>query len=595
VLELLCKRWQDGTCFWITLPDSARQKSQLVGVAVVLPPLSCGDSEGWQYNCHPNKSMKPFAQLATLAVTLATLVALTGQMVLAAAGQLELTVVDKDTGKPIACRMHLLGPNKKPRKPDGVPYWHDHFAVPGKILLKLPLGNYTFLLERGPEYLDRQGYFTINHFADDTKTVDLRRFIDMAADGWWSGDLDVRRPIRDIELLMEADDLHVAQVIAWQNDKSQLTGRLPKEPLVRFDTNRYYQWTAGALARSGTEVLLLNLPAPLKLPVAEGEYPPLMKYLTEARANSLLKKGTGSEPTSTNHAKDDGSEVPVPVFHDLWVDLSKPFWWDLPMLAAAGQIDSIELAHSHICRETTINDEADGKPRDRKRYASYKGNAEWSHEVYFRLLECGLRIPPTAGSGSGDTPNPVGYNRVYAHVDGDFSYDAWWKSLRAGQVFITNGPLMKPSVEGQLPGHVFQAEQGSKLEFEIGLTFSTRDPITYLEIIKDGHVEHEIRFDEYAKIGKLPKLAFDRSGWFLVRAVTDVPKTYRFAMTGPYYVEIGYQRRISKKAAQFFLDWVVERAKQIKLADPQQQREALQWHRQARDFWQDLVSKANAD
>jgi len=31
-------------------------------------------------------------------------------------------------------------------------------------------------------------------------------------------------------------------------------------------------------------------------------------------ASSLLKKGTGSEPTSENHAKNDGSEVPVPLF-----------------------------------------------------------------------------------------------------------------------------------------------------------------------------------------------------------------------------------------------------------------------------------------
>ena len=44
----------------------------------------------------------------------------------------------------------------------------------------------------------------------------------MAADGWWSGDLDVRRPVRDIELLMEADDLHVAEVITWRNDKEPL-------------------------------------------------------------------------------------------------------------------------------------------------------------------------------------------------------------------------------------------------------------------------------------------------------------------------------------------------------------------------------------
>jgi hypothetical protein len=265
------------------------------------------------------------------------------------------------------------------------------------------------------------------------------------------------------------------------------------------------------------------------------------------------------------------------------------------MLVAAGQIDSIELAHSHICRDGTVNDESDGKPRDRKRYASYRGNAEWSQDIYFRLLECGLRIPPTAGSGSGLALNPVGQNRVYVHVDGALSYPDWWNNLRAGRVFITNGPLMKPTVDGELPGHVFQGERGTKLELEIGLTFSTRDPITYLEIIKNGKVEHEVRFEDYAKGGRLPKLTFDRSGWFLVRAVTDVPRTYRFAMTGPYFVEMGYQRRVSKRAAQFFLDWENERTRQIKLADPQQQREILEYHRQARDFWQDLVSKANAE
>ena len=107
-----------------------------------------------------------------------------------------------------------------------------------------------------------------------------------------------------------------------------------------------------------------------------------------------------------------------------------------------------------------------------------------------------------------------------------------------------------------MPGHVFQEPEGRPAEFEIGLTLSTREPIHYLEIIKDGKVEHEVRFDEYAKSGRLPKVRFDRSGWFLVRAVTDLPKTYRFAMTGPYYVEIGATPRISKRSAQFFLDWV---------------------------------------
>ena len=213
----------------------------------------------------------------------------------AATGQLELTVVDKDTGKPVACRMHVVGPKKPPFRPAKVPFWHDHFALPGKLLLKLPLGDYTFLIERGPEYLDWTGHFAIKVFADDAKRVELRRFIDMAADGWWSGDLDVRRPTRDIELAMQADDLHVAEVVTWRNGKNSWGNRPPKETVVRFDGNRYYNQMAGAFARSGTELLLLNLPAPLKLPSAEGEYPPVMKFLLDARAKKKeRRRGSGS-------------------------------------------------------------------------------------------------------------------------------------------------------------------------------------------------------------------------------------------------------------------------------------------------------------
>ena len=58
----------------------------------------------------------------------------------------------------------------------------------------------------------------------------------MAADGWWSGDLDVRRPARDIELLMAAEDLHVAEVITWQNDKSQWGGQLAERAAACIST-----------------------------------------------------------------------------------------------------------------------------------------------------------------------------------------------------------------------------------------------------------------------------------------------------------------------------------------------------------------------
>jgi len=77
--------------------------------------------------------------------------------------------------------------------------------------------------------------------------------------------------------------------------------------------------------------------------------------------------------------------------------------------------------------------------------------------------------------------------------------------------------------------------------------------------------------------------------------MADVPGTFRFVSTGPFYVEFGSpSRRVSKASAQFFLDWVRERMGQIKLADPHQQEEVMQFHRQAERFWREKVAQANA-
>jgi hypothetical protein len=510
-------------------------------------------------------------RLTPYALILLTVLAGGWRTAVAATGQLQLTVVDKDTGQPIACRMHLVGPKTQPFRPAKTPYWHDHFVVPGKILLKLPVGGYTFALERGPEYLNQTGHFKIDYFADDSKRIEMQRAVDMAAEGWWSGDLDVRRPAADIELLMAADDLHVAEVIAWRNNKVSWGKRPPSRPVVAFEGNRFAGLTAGALARPDTEVLLFNLPTSVNLPAGDGKHLPLVTLL----ADLADARGKGNA----------------------WIDVSRPFWWDLPTLVALGQVDSIEVAHGQICRETVLPTEGGGRPRDQVRYPRPWGNARWSQHIYFQLLECGLRIPPGAGSGSGETPNPVGYNRVYVHVEGPLTYEKWWEGFHAGQVVVTNGPLLRPLVNGELPGHVFRAAKGERLDLEIGLTLSTSTAakIRYLEIVKNGKVEHSAPFEEYSKSGSLPRLQFTESGWFLIRAVIELPKTYRFAITGPYYVEIGDQRRVSRSAAQFFVDWVAQRTRQIQPADPNQQAEAPPWQRRASDYWQDVLSKANAE
>ncbi len=127
--------------------------------------------------------------------------------------------------QPVACRVHLFNQARKAQKPPKVPFWHDHFALDGILLLKLPNGSYVFEIERGPEYRTCTGHFTINENAKDSKTVELNRFVDMSKEGWWSGDLEVVRPPKDVELLMRADDLHLAEVVDWGHAKG-----LPASP-----------------------------------------------------------------------------------------------------------------------------------------------------------------------------------------------------------------------------------------------------------------------------------------------------------------------------------------------------------------------------
>jgi hypothetical protein len=156
--------------------------------------------------------------------------------------------------------------------------------------------------------------------------------------------------------------------------------------------------------------------------------------------------------------------------------------------------------------------------------------------------------------------------------------------------------MLRPTVEGEPPGHVFRAAAGEKVDLEIGLTLSTREKISYLEIVQDGRAIHQVRLDDWQKAGgKLPHVVFDKSGWFLVRAVADTGKTSRFAMTAPYYVEIGDRPRLSRGSAQFFLDWIDEREAQVKTDDPALRASALAEIGKARNYWQNMLAKATAD
>jgi hypothetical protein len=483
-------------------------------------------------------------------------------------GRVEIAVVDGASKKAAPCRVHLKDAKGKGVKADKLPFWNDHFVCRGEVALDLPPGKYSVEIERGPEFSLFTDSFTLEAGKTKKLRVELKRLAGLPAKGWWPGDLHVHRPVEDVELLMRAEGLHVAPVITWWNKRNLWArAKLPDDPLVRFDGDRFSHVMAGEDEREGGALLYFNLKRPLAITEATREYPSPLSFAQEARKH----KG-------------------------VWIDAEKPFWWDVPVWVAAGQVDSIGIANNHMCRDKMSETEAWGKPRVAERYPAPRGNGYWSQDIYYRLLDCGLRIPPSAGSASGVLPNPVGYNRVYVHVGKELTWEKWWEGLRAGRSFVTNGPMLLVTADGKMPGHVFTPGPKKAVNLELKGELVTRDKIRFVEIVRDGEVKKRVSAEEFARTGKLGVLTFEASGWFLVRAVAENEKTFRFASTAPFYVEVGdAKRRVSKSAVKFFLAWVKERAARVKLDDAEQRREVLKHHAAAEKFWKELLERANAE
>ena len=194
--------------------------------------------------------------------------------------------------------------------------------------------------------------------------------------------------------------------------------------------------------------------------------------------------------------------------------------------------------------------------------------------------------------------NPLGYNRVYVHLEGEFSETVWWDGLAKGNCFVTNGPLLRVRANGRLPGAVFTADDAEPLGLKLDVQLTKLDRLSKLEVIQNGKVTQTIPCNSDRNQAHSLPLTVNESGWFLIRGIAENPKTFRFASTAPFYVELGQEkRRISKASSLFFLDWVNERIERVKgnVTDQSQQEEVLRFQESARKFWQERVRQSNAD
>ena len=200
-----------------------------------------------------------------------------------AQNRVTFNVTGKD-GKQMPCRIHVSDKDGKPVLAKDLPAWRDHFVCEGIATLNVPNGNYKYVVERGKEFAPENGSFKTEG-SDAKIDVTLNRVIDMAARGWYSGELHVHRAVEEIPLHLRAEDLHVAPVITWWNGRDLWKSRpLPKTTRHTVDGNRFYDVMSGEDEREGGALVYYGLKMPL--PGGKGlfpESPSPMKFVELAR------------------------------------------------------------------------------------------------------------------------------------------------------------------------------------------------------------------------------------------------------------------------------------------------------------------------
>ncbi len=485
-------------------------------------------------------------------------------------GTINLTVVDQETGKPIPFRLYLKTPKGTGRRLPNLPFWTDHNTIDsGRLDLKLPTGYYEFEIESSPEYTTRKGRLDMPRNGTDAQTVSLQRVGRMREEGWSCADLDNWRSVLEMPVLFRAEGLDFVPIVTWDNSGKNYweSNKLPRPLISSAGRGCYIYPMAGRYEVSGCCVNIFNLPEPVLSQDDKSQRADAVGYLQSIKQQ----------------------------YPDAWIDCANIAMDDLPILVSLGLIDSVEILDACVGR-TYMDVPDQGRPYDRELYPNLKDQVRWKQSIYFHLLNCGYRIPPTAGSGSGKSKNPLGYNRVYVKLDSQWSVPDFWACLKKGQAVVTNGPLITPTVNGFPPGHVFKGKteyngKHALLSLELNLTLATREQIDYIEIIKNGESYKTYRMDDAQKDAdnKLPSVDFEDSGWFLVRVVTESPDTYRCAISAPFYVEFDGKPYVNRQSVQYFQKWMVDLGLKLKeqkdRLPPETFKVQAQRWKEARDVW----------
>jgi hypothetical protein len=388
-----------------------------------------------------------------------------------------------------------------------------HAYIDGACEIRLPAGPLRVEISKGPEYRPHEADFTLPP-GKLALRFEVKRWIDLRSEGWYSGDTRTHFLTPHAALLEAmAEDVAVVNLLAeecllWGERGSQVPAITN---ILAFSGQRPALEGPGHLVAVNTmnrhralgRLLLLNchrVVFPLTF-FGPGDFDDwsLADWCDQCHRKGGLVIGDGFFPNYPGRSYDE-----------LLADL------------ILGKVDALQL-------DGFENPEIDEQFRQESEFK------DWC-----KLLDCGLRVPVVGGSGKDFNLAVIGHPRTYARLlpDQEFNYKNWIEAVRAGRTFVTNGPLVFLTVNGQDPGSVIDLPSE---EIPVRVRAEIRSPVPFrrLEVVGNNRVVGRAEAAGEAALFE-GDVSLPGGGWLAARCwgEWEVMEQWVGAQTSPVYVQV---------------------------------------------------------
>ncbi len=386
-----------------------------------------------------------------------------------------LRAVERETGKPVPVKLHVhgesgeyLAPVDRHRRPNSS-WFEDYCAefqhqgthrcvyIPGETVIKLPQGTVYLEVSKGFEIRPVRKIVEVGPDTTEIEVV-LEKVLPWRERGWVTADTHVHfLSPSTAGLEGSAEGVNVVNLLASQ------WGELMTN-VGDFDGKT----TFGSRESGG-----------------DGEW--LVRVGTENRQHvlghmSLLGyRGNVIAPMCTGGANEAAIGDPIEVLLMEWAEQCRkqgglvvlPHFPNPRCENAAdlitGAIDAIEMTSWGNL---------------------YAGIDPYTLADYYRYLNCGYFVAAVGGTDKMSAATAVGTVRTYARIDDqrEFTYESWLEAVKAGRTFVTYGPLLEFSVEGQPAGTRMELPSGGgtlDVEWEVS---SVTVPMSRIELVVNGEI-----------------------------------------------------------------------------------------------------------